>query len=118
MGIDLLNFLDLVPEENLVHCGVELKLEHFQALHAPAIETREFQTVESLYQYVDFALENDYSLLSVYFDYPGGKSISMDILMGKLSLKNSVNLVSLDQLNEHNLVGSQRFIEEIRMEFT
>lgn len=117
MGNDLLNFLSLVLRENLLSCELEITRDRIDDWARPTTQIQRFDDFETFYDFICFTLEQDYTLLSARLNYDEGKQVYLDILMGKLLLKNSVNLISLDQLNDRGLLGNQRFVEQIQMEF-
>lgn len=114
---NLLNFLNLVRRNSLASCELELTRDRLDAWARPTTQIQRFDSFDNFYDFILFTLEQDYTLLSARLLYENSVELHMDILMGKLLLKNSVNVVSLDELNEHGLVGPQHFIEHIQMEF-
>lgn len=120
MQRNLKQFLDLIPRMPLKSCSVEFTYDRIQAFTRPKYSTVEFHFIEELEEYLALTFAKDeVTILSLKFDFDSAEKIfiCLDILMGKLYMRNSAVMLSLEKLSSANLIGKGKLIEEVLIEF-
>jgi hypothetical protein len=119
MPQDLKLFLDLVPNDKLQSCSVELTDEMIRSWSKPHRTLLRFQNLEELEEYLALAIKEDkMNLLSMSFLYTANQRLELDVLMGHLYLRNNPVLISIEKLSKSNLIGLGKLIEEVVIEFS
>ena len=108
--------MNLIPRDFLVSYEIEVTIENTTSQGLPRTTKRQFDTFDRFMDYLVFTQINEYTLISLSCRYQDEKKFRLDILTGKLYIQNSVNLLPLEGLRV--IVGMDKFINEIRMEFT
>lgn len=114
----LAKFLSLVRQESLISCELEFTYDIVDSWYRPRAQKREFLTYDAFMSFLVFLQSQDHTLLSIGFVYPDNQRISLDLLMAKLYFLNSATLMSMEQLHGAELVGDNKMIDEILMEFS
>jgi hypothetical protein len=84
----------------------------------PRHTTSTCQSIEDLEENLALLFAKDNStLLSLTFNYEKDQRLCLDILTGHLYERNSVSLVPLEALQKFDLIGKEKLIEEILIEF-
>ena len=111
-------FLQILSKEALECVFIEFAHKKIHSEGPPKHITLSFYDFFEFLDNVNMLYTSDNNILSFRFRYTRGRTLSIDLLTGILTIENSVDLISLEELAAADLIGKDKFIEEIQITFT
>lgn len=118
MDRSLGKFISYIPKDLFVECQLECRYTNKNTLRNPYndYEKKEFHSFDDLQVFLVNHAASSIEILSIRFDFgPVHSYVFLDLLMGRLKIYNGLGLLNLTMLQENEIFGRGKLIEEIQI---